>query len=350
MSKLVRKRGYKRTAVTKVCDEIHNLDLGESTLQRKREFIDKLQKLRHELDILNDQITDEEFDDTVPDSVLNETLRICEEYDDKIMIALGVLKLSIDTRVHSDNIAVNSRNDFLPENNVISSQRLKLPEVPLPYYSNDKGETLDYFLKAFESVIDKYSLSTYEKFILLKRQLKGAPLTLINSLGISEQSFEHARDLLEKAFSSETTKKFDAVRRLANLKFSSSDLYEYVGEIRLVQNLFDSLNIDRDFILQYFIWNSIDTNLQSQLVTITNSNKPTLKEINDNIFKAIDRYTEVNEKSRKVLGKTSHDNVSGLAANIDFKLGNNFVVCVVLLTIKTLLILLKTVQSTKIQN
>jgi len=198
-----------------------------------------------------------------------------------------------------------------------------LPEAPLPTYGNGSGETLDYFLTTFENVTDKYSLSSYEKFILMRKQLTDQPLVLINSLDISEQSYEEAKLLLQQAFGSDVIKKFDVIKRLVNLSLTSDDkIYEFVGEMRLVQNLFTSLDVNIQDILQYFTWNAMNTGLQSQLVNITNTNKPSIYQISNNIFKAIDRYKEVSD--RAVKNSTAHvsvapKHVTTYATNVEFK-------------------------------
>lgn len=94
----------------------------------------------------------------------------------------------------------------VPSNNVgnhVRSSMLKLPEMPLPKFSNEKGESLISFISSFEGVINKHNLSTYEKFVYLKRQLSGEPLTLISSLEESRQSYENGTDLLKQAFACE---------------------------------------------------------------------------------------------------------------------------------------------------
>ena len=176
--------------------------------------------------------------------------------------------------------------------------KLKLPEIPLPIYSNAKDETLDQFFENFENIIVKYQLSDYEKFIYLKKQLQGEPLTLISSLSGSKQSFEGAKLLLRKAFADALTQKFAAIKRLSTLKFiPGGDPFLYVSEMRSAQDLFKTLQISIDNVLQYFIWTGLSTALQTQLITICNTNKPTITEINDNVFKAIDRQREVTAAS-----------------------------------------------------
>jgi hypothetical protein len=62
------------------------------------------------------------------------------------------------------------------------------------------------------------------------------------------------------------------------------------------------------------------TNLQTHFITMCNTNKPSLHEIKENIFKALNRYTEVSEKKNK--GESQADfcsestKLSSFAANV----------------------------------
>ena len=88
------------------------------------------------------------------------------------------------------------------------------------------------------------------QFTYLKGQLRGSPLSLIESLDVSEQTYDVACDLLRRAFASPVTRKFDAIKRLSNLRLQSgTDPFSFVGELRSITNQFNDLNIDIDSIL-----------------------------------------------------------------------------------------------------
>jgi len=80
---------------------------------------------------------------------------------------------------------------------------------------------------------------------------------------------------------------------------NGDDIYAYISEMRNVISTFKVLKIDVQLILQYFIWNSMNDDLQSQLTNITNETKPSLEEIKHNIFSATERYLKVKEKYKK---------------------------------------------------
>ena len=115
-----------------------------------------------------------------------------EEDDMKILKCVAVLETEVSQEVRSD-----------PQSEIsYRTAPLRMSELPLPEYSHSDGESLEYFLKSFESVIDKYKLSSYEKFIYLQKQLKKEPLVLIKSLEVRNPSYEEAKELLSKVFAS----------------------------------------------------------------------------------------------------------------------------------------------------
>ena len=63
-----------------------------------------------------------------------------------------------------------------------SRSRFKIPEIPLPKFSGKEGEDLLKFFHEFEHSVVRYSLSDYDKFILLKQNLTGRAKVLVESL------------------------------------------------------------------------------------------------------------------------------------------------------------------------
>ena len=300
-------RGVTRTRLTKLCQKV-NKDIDRMTQEELFSCLDKASKIEGELASCDSKISEALFASKGNcDEFTNELFK-CEEYQD----SLFQLKSKIKTRSPGLNQG-NNPNSNAPSH----SNKLKLPEVPLPKFSNSKTETLISFIEQFESVINSYNLSGYEKFVFLKRQLSGEPLLLINSLAVANQSYEQAVDLLKQAFASDVSQKYDSIRRLQNLK-NITKPYEFVSEMRLIKGLFDTLEIDVEMIMQFFFWTSLSSGLQTQLIAICNSNKPSLEQILENIFKAIDRNNELSNKP-KSRSPDEHDkfsNINSFAANV----------------------------------
>lgn len=295
-------RAHMRTRTTRLCakaDNLQNLSRNE-----KLTLLSSLKELQLELKKINSSIAVALDDSDLEDSALNEEFDRCDSYDEKILTALSILNVDLETQQLVLQANVASPNENLSQNRL---NKLKLPEIPLPKFGNAINETLTNFCLNFESVINKYNLSDYEKFVYLKRQLEGEPLTLINSLSGAKQSYEVAKSLLKEAFADTVAQKYSAISRLAKLSLSSDkEAYGYISEFRLVQDLFESLNISTDEVLQYFIWSGLSVSIQNQLINISNTNKPDLKQIIDNIFKALERCKEISSQSESLLRQAKY--------------------------------------------
>ena len=307
---LRKNRGHIRTRLTKIINS-SNPDIMSS--EEKYSTLCKLEEISIDLDNLNTSISNalwakvEGEDDQ---SEMDDEWNQCDEYKDKLSELFTRLKY--DTQV---NVAGSSRDTFS------SQTRLKLPEVPLPEFSNNVGESLQSFLSGFESILNKHNLSSYEKFMFLKKQLKNEPLILINSLDTASQTYEQAKSLLHEAFACTTSQKFRVIADLSKLKMKKN-LYEFVSEMKVIKDRFSTLSINIETILQYFFWNAMNPAFQGQLINICNNNKPTLNDIEANIYKAIDRYKELNlhvgDEYRKseACSFSSKNEVEGFAVDI----------------------------------
>ena len=239
-------RKHIRTKVTKKCTEerISSLLLKDCASE-----IEDLKFLRDQLAKLNEDIghvlcMEEKFN-------LDSELNKCDEYYDTISIQIKKIE------DHEKSISANS--NFELANQQITEvmppiSKLKLPELPMPTFSNAPGESLERFFVNFEHIINKCQLAELEKFMLLKKQLLDSPLTLIKSLQGNEQNYTEAKGLLLKAFANPTMQKFDSINRLCNLKFSpTGDIFHFIGEMRSLITLFATLSISAKDILQVFI-------------------------------------------------------------------------------------------------
>ena len=229
-------------------------------------------------------------------------------YTKKLFSSLNTLKSRLKILNNPSSIAFTGDNIAPPANtpNASFNRKLKLPQIPLPVYAHKEGENLHKFFSNFENILGKDGLSDYEMFIYLQGQLSGEPLMLVQSLDIGSQSYNSAKDLLTKAFASVVTQQFETIKRLSELKFSLKSPYEYVGKLRQIQESFKSLKITSDIVLQYFFWQSLPESLQNQLVNISNSNKPNLNDIVENIFDAMERYLD---KNRRLQTKKSESSI-----------------------------------------
>ena len=290
-------RQYLRQRITRVHTSLHDGSLV--TEDRARLLNAKLLNLQSEIREVDKLVFSVLVESESTDDHLNEHSDTQEIYEDKILTCLDIIK---GVLARSDSSASGRNNDTTSYNSV---NRIKLPEIPLPVFSNDKGEALEKFFFNFENIIEKHNLPSFEKYVFLKNQVRGAPRILIESLDIDNRNYEVAKDLLLKAFASKTNQKFNAIHMLSDLKLDhDTDPYAYIGDVRTVISTFNSLNIDVQTILNYFIWNGMNESFQNHLIQITNCNKPSLTDIENNLFEATERYNRQREKIREVKPKT----------------------------------------------
>jgi len=285
----IQSRAVLRAQVTKLYDKV-SYRISEMSRMDKLTCISKLEKLSHDMELYDKNILQSKIT-SGSDAENAEFVReasACEEYSDKILSAKTMLSCDLEGNATAGSGPGNSRGN---------ASKLKLPELPLPTYSRAAGESLPQFIRNLEAVLDKYTLSSYDRFIYLKKQLSGEPLILVDSLDESKQSYDCAKNLLQEAFASAIVQKYDAIKRLTMLKFNRNNPYEYVGEMRVLMDVFKNLDIKVAEVIQFFVWNSLSVNLQNHLITICNDNKPSLSDIDSNIFKAIDRLREVSTRS-----------------------------------------------------
>ena len=168
-----------------------------------------------------------------------------ERYHDHIIDTLAILKPA------GENNSIPLMNNTLPAINN-HNNKLKLPAVSVPEYSGEKSESLERFFHGFESILEKHPLSNYEKFLYLKGQLHKGPKALVSSLEPTEQTYESAKELLTKAFAYPVTQRYDVIKRLSELKLTTStDVYVFISEVCSIISTFKLLEIDT--VLKFFI-------------------------------------------------------------------------------------------------
>ena len=121
--------------------------------------------------------------------------------------------------------------------------------------------------------------------------MSNEPLVLVKSLEAGNETYESAKTLLQQAFASRLSQQYEAIRRLSEMKLlAGGDPYKYVDDMRLLTESFNSLQVDANLVLQYFFWSGINTDMKREITHIANKNRPSLDEINANIFYAFVRY------------------------------------------------------------
>ena len=301
-------RKYMRAEITKTYNLLQSSASAFSTSERKQTH-DRLIEVQKSIQELDSKISLELFKLKTSEEETQKEYDTCLEYGRKIHSCISELAAVSADSAQSVVSPYELRN------------QLKLPQLPLPEYGHREGEDLNKFLVNFESIISKYGLSSYEKFVFLQRQLKNEALTLVSSLEAVNQNYECAKQLLQKAFASTLTQQYEAISRLSKLKLAiGDDPFEYVSKMRLITESFNSLKIDSSLVLQFFIWQGMNENMQTQLIQITNKHRPSLEDINKHIFDAIERYNALPIKARNKI-RALEVGPSVTAVNVTTKAG-----------------------------
>src|SRR5215469_6705356 len=221
-------RKYLRTQITKQNNNIKD-SLGDYSRSQKQQTLTKLQSIKLDLKKIDSDIQSLIWDESKEDneSTFNLELNTCESYEDKLFESISMLEESL--RLDSNNVTqpIPAQNHFKP------------PIAPLPKYSGEEGEDLERFFCDFEAVMNKFSFSQYEMFIMLKDQLAGRASIIIASLERSKQSYQEAKDLLTCALASPLHQKYETIQRLLNLKMANNkDPYIFVSEMRMIGESF----------------------------------------------------------------------------------------------------------------
>lgn len=120
--------------------------------------------------------------------------------------------------------------------------------------------------------------------------MSGESWFLVDALPSTNLTYEAAKEILTQAFSSRTTQWFNETQCSTSLKFSWDSPFKYVSKMKRVTHAMKTLNMNLDDVQQYFVWKSFSWDLKNILVQITNSEDPTINEIESNIFKALRRH------------------------------------------------------------
>lgn len=314
---LIDTRKFKGKQITETFNKSAELHLlNEIDKITKRNI---LMSFKTETKDLDTKIQRIKFAGSYSESELEEELKLCADYEAKVLSCLSILD--------NPNVQINNA----VESNFVRSSLLRSPVAPLPVFEDREGEDLTKFIKQFEDTISRFNYSDFDKLLLLKQQVRGKALVLINSLEIDRQGYQHAVDLLKKALASPELRIFNTIKDLSELKLKySSEPYLYISKIRNIQENFKLLEISIEHILQYFLWIGLNDVFQGILIQITNNNRPTLEEINKNIFLAAERY--MNDPKIKFKGNCSE--VSLNAAKVNFNSSKKSYQCQLCLGLK----------------
>ena len=161
-----------RAKCTRNCDYIDNeVDtLSHAELLTK---IDFLREIKTKLEGLDSGISKLLHKTQAKKEVVEAEHNKCDGYEDRLQEVLGRLQGAVMARTAPEY----SRGRGEPAaTSAPSGNQIRLPQIPLPEFNHSDGETFENFITNFEAVIANYTLSNFEKYVYLEKQVKGEAL------------------------------------------------------------------------------------------------------------------------------------------------------------------------------
>ncbi len=291
---LITVRKTKRSQVSKSISKIQYIDPNVNMInlyQIKLEHLSKdLKELHHDLTSLcltynlwTDKVFETEND-------------VVDDYQDQITLAIMDLK----TKLSSINLNTSEGSD------IKSAPKFLLPKMELPIFSG-KPEDYQKFITTFDSMIDKYNLDEYEKFLYIQKQLTGNAKSLLNTMKLADMTYTKAKKLLNEAYCDKLEQQFAIIKKMSNIKLlNGDDPYNWICQSRTIKDQIDNLGITSDLIFQYFLWEGLNSKFKEQFIAITNEYRPSLKQILEHSFEANKRYASL-ELKHKAEAKATTD-------------------------------------------
>ena len=164
---LKHKRKYMRSEITKINNKIEN-EIDTFAIEEKSRLALRIEKLRLRVEIINRKVFKCLFSEEKEEAEIQEEYDACIEYDNTLAACLEKLRAVLPVR-YSDS--ASNTNDYSRGalnflKSLCQSLAIKMGKICISSLN-------------FESIINKYKLSPYEKCIYLQNQLSNEPLTII---------------------------------------------------------------------------------------------------------------------------------------------------------------------------
>ena len=265
-AKLTADRGHLRGKVTRT-----HSNLDEVRVEDAQAKLVEFRELKSKLNKLDDQYLEYIFDPDNQDSYVSE-LNTIDEYNSKLTFILEKLRSILPT----SNNSAHSSSEGGAHSNGTSNVKLKPTGAQLPKYNDKLGSlALLKFFAEFEEIVKRYNYGDYEQWVLLKSQLSGRPLDLLETLSTRDNSYAKAKELLTAAYANADVLKFEAIQRLLDLKnCDKKDAFWFATQMKMIAQEISFHKIKIDDILQFCFLSYMDPTLKQALIAITNNNHP----------------------------------------------------------------------------
>ncbi|XP_050508078.1 uncharacterized protein LOC126885538 [Diabrotica virgifera virgifera] len=133
----------------------------------------------------------------------------------------------------------SERNPFIPSN-------VKLPPISVPTFHGEYSKWVSFYQLFTSLITDNQSISNAQKLIYLKSALLGEPLTLIESLEITNDNFDLALDILKKKYSNDLAiinSHINSIIDYPSFSKSNQTLSEFINESKKHVDSLKLLNV-----------------------------------------------------------------------------------------------------------
>ena len=221
----------------------------------------------------------------------------CQQFRDQLIVGIEEVKdelVKIQAALAASTPSSGNNNPG-PQPNM---QKISLPKLELPVFDGTPGK-YSKFISQFEGILNKFNISSFEKFSYLEKQLKGPAKDLINSLSISSMDYDAAKDLLDKAFFDNDLLQNNVISDLLNLKMDPKNPFRWISEAKTLSEQVTNYKISSDVFVKYFLWRSLSDSYRQQYIHVTGNNRPTLQSILDQFFDAHARIGDFSTTTNK---------------------------------------------------
>ena len=142
---LKRARGFVRTKITKLCTKCEE-EADELSPRQRNLYLAKCENLLDEISDYDKQIFQLNISANMSDEDLANSSLEEDSYSEKLESAMATLESGV-----SDDVPDVSPDGVTGDTSFSIRNRIKLPQVPLPKYSNGVGENLNKFFRSLEA-------------------------------------------------------------------------------------------------------------------------------------------------------------------------------------------------------
>ena len=315
----VESRGRTRALITRIHNDMENFESYDKLKLRTLKL--KLEKAENELNTLDMEIIDAMYgDDKSTAAQIKTEIDKSFHYKEEITEALALVMECLEQVALDSRAAASGHAGTGTGNMAQPHSQLQRPKAPLPRFEGLEGESITLFLENFNASMSKFNYTEYDKLLLLQEQVSGKAKMLVKHLVAGRHKLADAEELLKNAFAAKDLQKFNIIKQLSELSMpAGSEPFEFLSAVQSIRQAVDTLQLEIDDILAYFVLIGMNEMFRTQLTLVTNCTRPDIGTILDKFFVAAERYEIVRKgtKQNKAYGSTNQ--TTAMAAGVAAK-------------------------------